>query len=71
MAGYQAENKILYGWKEIADYIGCSPQTARLYFKRHKLPVKKVGGRVLISRAMVEEWVERGGSWRDESKLTI
>jgi len=48
---------VLYGWKEIAQYIGCSPKTARAYSKRQQLPVKKVEGRVLLSKKMVEQWL--------------
>lgn len=48
---------VLYGWKEISQYFGCCPKTARIYAKRHKLPVKKLEGRVLLSKKMVELWL--------------
>lgn len=54
-----ARKGILYGWKEISSYIGCSTQTAKLYAKKEKLPVKKISGRVLLSKAMVEKWLEK------------
>lgn len=52
-----ATRGILYGWKEIAAYIGCTPQTVRKYAATQKLPVKKVAGRIMISKTMVQRWL--------------
>lgn len=52
-----ATRGILYGWKEIATYIGCTPQTVRKYAATQSLPVKKVAGRMMISKTMIELWL--------------
>lgn len=62
MADENHTRGVLYGWKEIANYIGCTTPTARRYAKRKQLPVKKIGSRVMISRIMVEKWVEKLGN---------
>lgn len=59
MAEESSVKGVLYGWKEIASYIGCSPKTAMLYSKRQRLPVKKVSRRVMISKSMIEQWLKR------------
>ena len=52
-------NRILYGWKSIAEYMGCSICTAMRYRDQFGLPVKTVSGRVMISIEMVEEWLRK------------
>ncbi|MBF0259987.1 MAG: helix-turn-helix domain-containing protein [Desulfamplus sp.] len=57
----ETEKNILYGWKDIAGYIGCSQATAKKYQKKYHLPVRKINSRILISKTMVEEWLEKYG----------
>lgn len=51
----------LDGWKEIAEAVGCSVDTAQRYYARDALPVAKVGpsGRVIASRSEIEAWKRR------------
>ncbi|MBF0259942.1 MAG: hypothetical protein HQK62_14110 [Desulfamplus sp.] len=56
-----SHTKALYGWKEIAEYIGCSKGTAVKYAKYHGLPVKKIGVRVVSSTRMLENWLDGYG----------
>jgi len=57
--GVCVSNKILYGWKSIAEYLGCSRCTAIRYRNRFGLPVKTISGRVMISIEMIEDWLRK------------
>jgi len=51
--------EVLYGWKEIAQYLGCCTKTARQYAKHETapLPIKKLPGKVLSSKSLIDKWV--------------
>lgn len=51
-------NGWLYGWKEIAGYVGCHVTTARRYVKRNHLPIRILpnGKAVGIPKEM-DEWI--------------
>jgi predicted DNA-binding transcriptional regulator AlpA len=60
-----AELDQLYGWKEIADFLGTSERTARRWESERALPVRRMsgGGRDLVSasRAEINHWRANGG----------
>jgi predicted transcriptional regulator len=49
--------EVLYGWKEIAIYLGCTPPTARKYAENQSLPVTKIAGRIMISKSTIGRWL--------------
>jgi hypothetical protein len=58
------DNEILYGWKSIADCLGCSTKTAQRLEKREGLPILRPGQRqkwrVLALRRSLVDWVTGG-----------
>ncbi len=51
------ESPILNGWKEIAEYLGVHPETARKWAEEEGLPVSKIKGKVLASKNAIEAWL--------------
>lgn len=51
------DSRILYGWKKIADYLGCCTVTAKKYHKQHSLPVKKLPHKVMAVTSSLDTWV--------------
>ncbi len=43
-------------WQQIADYLGVSVRTVQTWAKQRRLPVRKIGGRVLASISDLESW---------------
>ncbi len=43
--------------KETAEYLGCSPNTLKLYIHQEDLPVIKLGGRQYISKESLKKWM--------------
>jgi hypothetical protein len=39
----------LYGWQDIADYVGCSVKTARRYAKHYHLPIRRFPSKKLFA----------------------
>lgn len=46
-----------YTWKEIAIYIGCSVRTAKKYYYKGNLPVKRPLGRVAAIKQELDLWL--------------
>lgn len=55
------QDEILYGWKQIADCLGCCPRTAQRLEAKENLPVlrpdKRQKGRVLALRRSIVAWM--------------
>ena len=53
--------RVLRGWKEIADYLRCSPRSAQRYARDAGLPVHRPGSRASVWAFADEltEWVRR------------
>ena len=53
----------LYGWKDIAGYIGCTIWTAKIYHKKFELPVDRLPlGKPIAKAAKIDEWIEKSTS---------
>jgi len=55
----RAGDAMLYGWKEISCFIGCDKRTAKRYRDEEGLPVRNVGGRVMVLVSTIKKWMER------------
>jgi hypothetical protein len=50
----------LYGWKDIANYMGCDEKTSRFYEKEFSLPVRHLpNGKVIAHPNRIDEWIEQ------------
>lgn len=50
----------LYGWKDIADYVGCSVTTIKRYAKLG-LPVNYLWKKPTAKPDKIDEWIENNG----------
>jgi len=57
----------LYGWKEIAEYLGCSRSTAYKYFNNLSMPVYRKLGKPRALKFELDEWTRQ---YEQKSKLT-
>ena len=51
----------LYGWKDIAQYLGCSVSTAIRYKKVRNLPVQFLGKKPVGDPIKIDIWLEKNG----------
>lgn len=51
------KTRILNGWKEISEYLGCHIETAMLWYQEEGLPVAKVKGAMITTTNAIEVWV--------------
>lgn len=51
--------RVLFGWKSIAEYIGCSITTAQKYSKEKKLPVNKIGRKPTSDTERILKWIRK------------
>jgi hypothetical protein len=55
------DSKVLFGWKEIANFLDAGVRTAQRYERKHGLPVRRPAGKsagaVIASVAELEAWV--------------
>ncbi len=50
----------LYGWKDIAAYIGCTDTTAQNYCKKYGLPVSRLpNGKPTAHPSRIDIWIEK------------
>ena len=50
----------LYGWKDIATYLGCDEKTSRFYEKEFSLPIRHLpNGKVIAHPDRIDEWVDQ------------
>jgi len=57
------ENNIIEKWsslKEVADHLGVSQDTIRLWIKDNKIPAHKIGKQWKFKLSEIEEWVRNG-----------
>ncbi len=53
------KNGVLYGWQDIADYVGCSVKTARRYAKKYHLPIRYFPSKKLFAiPSDIQEWAK-------------
>lgn len=53
-----SETDSLWGYEEVADYLGITPKTARKWANERRLPVVKVGSLNKFRPADIRAWVE-------------
>jgi len=51
------KSRVLNGWKEIADYLGCHAETAMEWADSENLPYAKVKGAILTTTNAIELWI--------------
>lgn len=59
------ENNIIEKWsslKEVADHLGVSQDTIRLWIKDNKIPAHKIGKQWKFKLSEIEEWVRNGNA---------
>jgi len=50
----------LYGWKDIASYIGCTIPTVHNYHAKHGLPVNRLpGGKIIAHPDRIDDWINK------------
>ena len=49
----------LNGWKEIADFLGCSTRTAKKYHYQYNMPVYRKMGPVRALKSEINEWIKK------------
>lgn len=52
-----SKTRILNGWKEISEYLGCHQETAMLWYQEEGLPIAKVKGAMLTTTNAIEVWL--------------
>ena len=49
----------LYGWREIAEYMGCTLQQVERWCDRYRMPVvRTIAKRVFTTRNAIDQWVK-------------
>lgn len=59
------ENNIIEKWsslKEVADHLGVSQDTVRLWIKDNKISAHKIGKQWKFKLSEIEEWVRNGNA---------
>ena len=55
----QNPGEALYGWAEIAEYMGASAGVVQRWYKRFGMPVvRHLGKRVFTTRNAIDDWVK-------------
>ena len=49
---------------EVAAVYGLNVQTIRRAIRSHALRAYKIGRRVIVLQADIDQWIERGATWR-------
>ncbi len=50
----------LYGWKDIAQYIGCSESTVKTFYKKFSLPIDRSPNNTPMARPeKINKWLEK------------
>jgi len=48
----------LSGWKQIAERLGVTPQTAKMYHKRYGMPILRLpGGKPITWDELIQHWL--------------
>lgn len=50
---------LLYGWKDIARFIGCSSKTAYRYYKHQRMPIRFLGIKPVAEREKILDWYRK------------
>ena len=49
----------LYGWKDIAEYVGCSVKTTQRYAKENRLPIRRLlEGKPVAQPKEIDVWIK-------------
>ncbi len=63
MINARSLNCWLYGWKDIATYIGCSVKAARGYAQDYGLPIARLPGKermkIVAHPGEIDNWIKR------------
>jgi hypothetical protein len=50
----------LYGWKDIACYLGCSESTVKVFYKKFSLPIERSPNNTPMAYPVkVDQWLEK------------